>query len=177
MAKVYPGEYSLIEIAAIANTPGFRTSVTPFGSPGLHRYVGSSVGWKGRKIPGASGMSEDEIAAALGISEKYGIITGKGVATGVKKIASTSVGIQDVTGVGIYTIVGKKVRRYRTVGKGVKTKEVTYTKTVLIPKRCAEIARSFGKTVTTIREAPNVRALAKGAYPPVIAPIPLLVPA
>ena len=58
MAKVYPGEYTLADIANVAQSASSRTAVTPFGAPALgifHRYVGRAVAWKMfRKAPGES---------------------------------------------------------------------------------------------------------------------------
>ena len=51
MVKVYPGEFSLIDLMAVGSHPGIRTATTPFGAPlGQRiRYVGKAVEWKGKK--------------------------------------------------------------------------------------------------------------------------------
>ena len=153
MVKVYRGELSAFDLAAIGATPGVRTAVTPFSTDGIgiKRYLGRSVIWKGKKVPGAAGMSEAEIAKALGVAGT----TAEGVATGVKKIASASKEIRGVTGVALY-VNPRKMKRG------------------IIPKRAAMLAKRFNPEVEIIREAPKVSALiAPTPYPSVVVPIPV----
>jgi len=110
MVKIYPGELTAIDLAEVGKTPGVRTATTPFGTyPKM--YVGSSVRWKGRKVKGASKMTEEEIARVLGITKEYGILKDHGVATGLKKIVSKAAGVKDIHKVAIGTIIGTKMRR------------------------------------------------------------------
>jgi len=48
MVKFLPGEVSLKELIEIANTPGYRTAISWFGTE-PKRYGGRSVPWKGVK--------------------------------------------------------------------------------------------------------------------------------
>jgi len=156
MVKIYRGEASLFDLAAIGRTPGVRTAVTPFGMDGigLKRYIGASVPWKGVKVKGAAGMSESDIEAVLG---EHGRL-----AAGVKKIASVSKEVGTVTGVALGSI------------SGTDYKGRPYTKRGIVPKRCFEIARKHGKTVTIEREAARTPDVIKPvAYPSVVVPIPV----
>jgi hypothetical protein len=159
MVKVYKGELSIEDLALAGKHPKVRTAVTPFSMDGigLKRYVGSAVGWKRKKCPGAAEKSEEEIKAALGAP--------KNMARGVKKIASISKGVVGVTGVALAVITGKK-----RIGK----RTVTYSKRGIIPARAALIAEAHGKTVVLEKTADHVRDLiAPATYPEVIVSIPI----
>jgi len=156
MVKIYRGEASLFDLAAVGRTPGVRTAVTPFGMDGigLKRYVGASVPWKGLRIPGAAEMSETEIQAIVGVHGN--------LATGIRKIASTSKRVGTVTGVALGSI------------SGTDYKGRPYTKRGIVPKRALEIARAHGKTVVIEREAARTTDVIKPvAYPSVVVPIPV----
>lgn len=172
MVKIYPGELTAIDLAEIGNTRGVRTAITPFGTY-PKRYVGSSVRWKGVKIEKASEKSEEEIARALGISKDYGIIEGHGVATGLKKIASKAAAVRDVYGVAVGTITGTKTRRIRTI-RGPKEYTVTYTKTLMAPRRAFEIAKAHDKTVK-VKTAPTVAQLIAPRVPIPYRLVPIVV--
>ena len=149
MVKIYKGEASLFDLASVGRTPGIRTAVTPFGMDGigLKRYVGASVPWKGVK-----GRE-----AVIAFAAPYGRL-----ADGIRKIADTAAAVKGVTGVALGTI------------SGTDYKGRPYTKRGIVPKRCFEIARAHGKTVTIEREAGRVPDLIKPAvYPEVVVPIPV----
>ena len=174
MVKVYPGEYSLVDLAEIGADPRARTATTPFGPGGMRRYVGRAVKWKGKKVPGAHEMTPEEIALAMGLEgspEAYGGL----VAHGVSKISKISYGVQNVRGVGVGTISGTRKRVVRLWNGERREYEVPYSKSGIFPARCFEIAKKHDKNVrykkfTTVREA-----TAPVPYPPVVAPIPVSV--
>jgi len=172
MVKIYPGELSAIDLIEVQRSPGTRTAITPFGTY-PKRYLGTSVGWKGRKVPGASKMTVAEIAEALGISKDYGIIKGHGVATGVSKIASKATTVRDVYGVAVGTITGTKTRRIRTLA-GPKEYTVTYTKSLMAPRRAFEIAKAHGKTIK-VKTAPTVAQLIAPRVPIPYRLVPIVV--
>jgi len=157
MVKVYRGELSIEDLAAAGKITTIRTAVTPWSMDGvgLKRYVGSAVWWKGRKVPGAAAMTEDEIKAALAAP--------KGMAAGVKKIASTAKRVTDVFGAALGSIAGTKTVRGRTVA---------YSKRGLVPARCLRIAEAHGKKVTIERSDASVREIIRPiVYPEVIVTI------
>jgi len=156
MVKIYKGEASLFDLAAVGRTPGVRTAVTPWqmDGVGLVRYVGASVPWKGLRIPGAAEMTKADIEAIVG---KH-----KELASGIKKIASTSKAVGTVHGAALGTI------------SGTDYKGRPYTKRGLVPLRCFEIAKKHGKTVTVERTAARYTDVIKPIpTPTVIVPIPV----
>ena len=161
MVKIYKGEYDIGSLAELSRDPKHRTAITYFGmdGTGIKRYVGAAVAWKGKKVPGASKMSEDDVVAIIGPAGK-----------GTKKIADAAAAVKDVYGVCLAAISGKRPVSYETLA-GRKSRSIPYAKRGIIPKRCAKIAERFGKTVSIIREGPTVSALV--ALPTVIVPIPV----
>jgi hypothetical protein len=126
--KVYPGEFGLLDLLRVGQTKAFRTAVTPWGLDlSYHRYVGRSVPWKFVK-----GV---EAIRALG-SEGAQIVA----ETLEKKLIPNTKGYQE-KGVVYCVITNPK--------KGV-------SKTVLIPRKAAEVAKRHGMKV-------EVRMVAKSA--------------
>jgi len=67
MAKIYPGEYTILDVAGVAANPMFRTAVTPFGITGrINRYVGKSAPWKG--VVGIEAVKSINPAVAAGLA-------------------------------------------------------------------------------------------------------------
>ena len=45
--KLYPGEFTVLDLLSVARSKAFRTAVTPFGHDATyHRYAGRAVAWK-----------------------------------------------------------------------------------------------------------------------------------
>lgn len=148
MVKIYKGEASLFDLAAVGRTPGVRTAVTPWqmDGVGLVRYVGASAPWKGLRIPGAAGKAETEIAAIVG---PHGAL-----ATGIKKIASTAKKAETIVGGAALGTIS-----------GTDYKGRPYTKRGLVPLRALKIAAAHGKTVSIERTGAR--------YTDVIKPVPV----
>jgi hypothetical protein len=117
--KVYPGEFGLLDLLRVRQTKAFRTAVTPWGlDVGFHRYVGRSVPWK--FVKGVEGIR------AIGT-------------TGARKVAST---------LETKLIPGTKGHREKGVVYCTITNPKTgVSKTVLIPRKAAEVAKRHGLTV------------------------------
>lgn len=67
--KLYPGEYSIMDLLAVQRTKAYRASATPFGLDlTMHRYVGRAVPWKfvkGTSAIRALGGGAERVAATL----------------------------------------------------------------------------------------------------------------
>jgi hypothetical protein len=60
--KLYPGEYTIMDLLQIASSRSFRTAVTPFGlDTAYHRYAGRAVMWKK-----AFDVAPDRVKSGLG---------------------------------------------------------------------------------------------------------------
>lgn len=80
MAKISKGEYTLMDIVAVAMNPAVRTAVSPFGAMPT-RYVGRSVPWKG--VRGIENLKAINSAVASGLTSAIGISRGKAGVKGV----------------------------------------------------------------------------------------------
>jgi hypothetical protein len=77
--KLYPGEYSIMDLLAVQRAKPYRASATPFGlDVTMHRYVGRSVPWKFvkgveniRAIGGGATRVADKIAELGRISSAH----------------------------------------------------------------------------------------------------------
>jgi len=67
--KLYPGEYSIMDLVAVQRNKAFRAAATPFGIDlAMHRYVGRSVPWKfvkGTSAIRALGGGAERVASTL----------------------------------------------------------------------------------------------------------------
>lgn len=71
--KLYPGEYTIMDLLAVQRTKQFRVSATPFGLDlTMHRYAGRAVPWKFvkgveniRKIGGGAAKVADTLETKL----------------------------------------------------------------------------------------------------------------
>jgi len=100
--KLYPGEYTIMDLLAVSRSPAFRTAVTPFGPDAMyHRYAGRAVAWK-MNFNAAPERVKSGLSKAISIS--------KGAA-GVRGVALVSVD-------GKTMLVPKKVvEQLRAAGK------------------------------------------------------------
>ena len=123
--KIYPGEFGLIDLLRLRQTKAFRTAVTPWGLDlAYHRYVGRSVPWKFVK-----GV---EAIRAIGTR-------------GARKVAET---------LETKLIPMTKGHREKGVVYCIITNPKTgVSKTLLIPRKAAEVAKRHGLSVTELMTA------------------------
>jgi hypothetical protein len=120
--KIYPGEFGLIDLLRLGQTKAFRTAVTPWGLDlTYHRYVGRAVPWKFAE--GVEGIR------AIGTK-------------GARKVAET-----------LETKLIPMTKGHRE--KGVVYCTITnpktgVSKTVLIPRKAAEVAKRHGMIVREV---------------------------
>ena len=102
MVKIYPGEYSVADLAAIEASRFWRTGTSPFTTPGrMVRYVGKAVGWKGaKKMPGEK-ISDYLKRLYNVIKSKYGDETAKKITEGLGTAIDISIAARETYGVAV----------------------------------------------------------------------------
>ena len=170
MAKVYPGEYTLADIANVAQSASSRTAVTPFGAPALgifHRYVGRAVAWKMfRKAPGES---LDEYLKRF----KESFPEQAGVADGLRKSVDMSKAHAGISGVslvlmsdGSLMIMPTKSAK-QSIGKAVTITVKGKSRKKLRVVKIVTSAPSYRKLMARIPAVVGVKP-AVTAIPPVV---------
>ena len=69
--KLYPGEYTIMDLLQVTASKNFRTAVTPFGEDArYHRYAGRAVAWK-FAFDVAPERVKSGLSKAIGISKAH----------------------------------------------------------------------------------------------------------